>query len=123
MINLNDPPKYMKDTITGRIHAFNPHAAKLPQMEPYSGPLPGQKAVVEEKPKTPVEQAVGKQVVIPDPLTAEERMAKIKEAIPKIPKERWTKPLMGNPSMPKINDLRGLCGFKVTIDELKAAME
>lgn len=53
---------------------------------------------------------------------ADDRLDAIKKAILTIPVENYGKPGMGRPAMPKVKEVSEICGFKVSVDEVAAAM-
>lgn len=50
------------------------------------------------------------------------RQQTILDAIAKIPGEEYVAPVFGRPAMPRIKDVREICGFEVSKEELAAAM-
>ena len=115
-IDLLNPPKYLKQTTTGRIYPFSPFKANRDDMEPYEMP-------VEETP-APVTVEKPKDIVVPQDETKEvlegefDRLEIIKAAIAKIPVESYGKSIGGKPALPKVKDVSDLAGFKVTAAEI-----
>jgi len=115
-IDLLNPPKYLKQTTTGRVYPFSPFKANRDDMEPYEMPA-------EEAP-APVAAEKVKDIVVPPQETkapsGEEikRLEIIKAAIAKIPVESYGKPIGNKPALPKVKDVSDLAGFKVTAVEI-----
>ena len=115
-IDLLNPPKYLKQTTTGRIYPFSPFKANRDDMEPYEMP-------VEETP-VPVTAEKAKDIVVPQeetkksPVVDAARLEIIKAAIAKIPVESYGKSIGGKPALPKVKDVSDLAGFKVTAAEI-----
>ena len=115
-IDLLNPPKYLKQTTTGRIYPFSPFKANRDDMEPYEMP-------VEETP-VPVTAEKAKDIGVPQEETKEalegefDRLEIIKAAIAQIPVEAYGKSIGNKPALPKVKDVSDLAGFKVTAAEI-----
>jgi len=115
-IDLQNPPKYLKQTTTGRIYPFSPFKANRDDMEPYEMPA--------EEAAAPVAGGKAKDIVEPQEETKAvlagefDRLEIIKAAIAQIPVESYGKPIGNKPALPKVKDVSDLAGFKVTAVEI-----
>ena len=117
-IDLQNPPKYLKQTTTGRIYPFSIFKANRDDMEPYEMPAP----LSEEKTAaldTMIDAAIALNELEDD--AAEivfDRLEIIKAAIAQIPVEAYGKSIGNKPALPKVKDVSDLAGFKVTAAEI-----
>jgi len=102
---MSNDPKYIRHRLTGAVYDFNPAALKRSEndFEPYDGP---------EKEKTaPVSQE-----------GAEERAAAILAAVKSIDPAAYSAAAGGRPAMPKVGAISEIVKFKVSGDEVAAAV-
>ena len=114
-IDKNNPPEYLRQTTTGRIYPYSSYKADRADMEPYV--MPKNEPIPEADKKIIVQSTSDDSGEV-----GERRLAKIKEAIAQIPVEEYGVPTMGRPAMPKVAKVSELAGFKVSVDEIVAAM-
>jgi len=112
-IDLQNPPKYLKQTTTGRIYPFSIFKANRDDMEPYEMPVIN--PVAQEK----IYDEHKRQAAAKEALEGEfGRLEIIKAAIAQIPVESYGKPIGNKPALPKVKDVSDLAGFKVTAAEI-----
>jgi len=115
-IDLQNPPKYLKQTTTGRVYPFSPFKANRDDMEPYD-------MSAEEAP-LPVAVEKAKDIVVSQGETDKtldgefDRLEIIKAAIAQIPVESYGKSIGNKPALPKVKDVSDLAGFKVSAAEI-----
>jgi len=115
-IDLQNPPKYLKQTTTGRVYPFSPFKANRDDMEPHE--MPAEEAIA------PVAAEKAKDIVVPPQETkvpsdeAIKRLDIIKAAIAQIPVESYGKSIGNKPALPKVKDVSDLAGFKVSAAEI-----
>jgi hypothetical protein len=78
--------------------------------------------MVVEKPNEVIVPVVVDEVVEIDPLI-QDRIAKIKRAIPLIPSSDYTEEAYNRPAAPKVSSMSRIVGFNVTRAEILEAME
>lgn len=136
---------YLKQVDTGRIYPWTKGLALRADMvehtepvfsapRPTSEPIEDQTNIAEllekiaklEAENTDLWERIGAYEAdtdIPDiEMSAEEREAKVREAIRKIEPENYAKARLGFPPLPKVNDVSEKVGFRVTFDEIKKIM-
>ena len=146
MIDLANPPKYLRQIDTGRIYIFDAKIAERADMEAYEMPeeevkdekvteevtepnveMVEEPVVDDEKTKL-LEEVAALQAQLKQQETVEEapdgddRIEKIKAAIATIPVENYGSPYAGKPAMPKVADVSAAAGFKVYADEIGLVM-
>lgn len=113
--DLDSPPKYVRQTTTGRIYPFSIFKAQRDDMEPYEMPAGEAEASKEIAEVAQVEESFS----APESGTGDdERREKINAAIAQIPIENYGKPTMGKPALPKVAEVSALAGFKVSAEEI-----
>ena len=150
MIDLANPPKYLRQIDTGRIYIFDAKIAERADMEAYEMPeeevkrekVPEEvtdevtepnvemveEPVVDDEKTKLLEEVAALQAQLKQQETVEEapdgddRIEKIKAAIAMIPVENYGSPYAGKPAMPKVADVSAAAGFKVYADEIGLVM-
>lgn len=128
-----NPPKYLKQTTTGRIYPFSTFKADRADMEAHEmpavkvdahAPVPmteGQKATIDAMIAEIDDKPIEESGVFGPPDT--DRATVIRAAIAQIPVESYGKPVGGKPALPKVAEVSALAGFKVSADEILAIVK